>query len=226
MMAQLSMVRLGDEHDKFKWGAHKTGVFSVRSMYASLMNTPNINHNVWLWKLKLPLKIKIFLWYLGRGVTLTKDNLLKRRWKGSAKCSFCNQHETIQHLFFDCYIAKALWRIIFIALNIRTPSSVNHIIGSWQNGKGVQHKRRLLVGVAAMFWSIWLCRTDAVFNNKHIPSILQVTLRGTHWFRFWRLLRQEKTHQVITDACRSLKVVAMELFATHGWRFHARIGIT
>ena len=58
MMAQLSMVRLGDEHDKFKWGAHKTGVFSVWSMYALLMNTPNINHNVWLWKLKLPLKIK------------------------------------------------------------------------------------------------------------------------------------------------------------------------
>jgi hypothetical protein len=36
-------------------------------------------------ELKLPLKIKIFFWYLGRGVTLTnKDNLIKRNchyWK-------------------------------------------------------------------------------------------------------------------------------------------------
>lgn len=34
------------------------------------------------WKAKLPLKIKIFLWYLKWGVILTKDNLVKRRWKG------------------------------------------------------------------------------------------------------------------------------------------------
>ena len=30
-----------------------------------------------LWKLRLPLKIKIFMWYLKRGVTLTKDNLAR-----------------------------------------------------------------------------------------------------------------------------------------------------
>jgi hypothetical protein len=34
--------------------------------------------NKYLWKLKLPLKIKIFVWFLFKGVTLIKDNLLKR----------------------------------------------------------------------------------------------------------------------------------------------------
>jgi hypothetical protein len=52
-------------------------------MYCLLMNTPTLTHNMLLWKLKLPLKIKIFLWYLGRGVTLTKVNLAKRGWTGS-----------------------------------------------------------------------------------------------------------------------------------------------
>jgi len=28
---------------------------------------------------KIPLKIKIFLWYLKKGVMLTKDNLIKRK---------------------------------------------------------------------------------------------------------------------------------------------------
>ena len=30
------------------------------------------------WKLRIPLKIKIFMWYFRRGVLLTKDNLAKR----------------------------------------------------------------------------------------------------------------------------------------------------
>jgi hypothetical protein len=63
------------------------------------MNTPTLTHNMLLWKLKLPLKIKIFLWYLGRGVTLTKVNLAKRGWTGSMKCCFVNQNETIRHIF-------------------------------------------------------------------------------------------------------------------------------
>jgi hypothetical protein len=50
-------------------------------------------------KAKIPLKIKISLWYLKSGVRLTKDNLLKRGWKGDSKCNFCGLEETIQHLF-------------------------------------------------------------------------------------------------------------------------------
>jgi hypothetical protein len=46
-------------------------------------------------KLKLPLKV--FVWYLQKGV-LTKDNLARRQWKGSLKCCFCNLEETI-HTF-------------------------------------------------------------------------------------------------------------------------------
>jgi hypothetical protein len=42
-----------------------------------------------LWKLELSLNVKIFVWYLRKGV-LTKDNLACRQWKGSLKCCFCN----------------------------------------------------------------------------------------------------------------------------------------
>jgi hypothetical protein len=61
-----------------------------------------------LWNMKIPQKNKIFLWYLGKGVTLTKDNLSKCKWKGSNKCSFCNNDESIQHLFFKCHVARTV----------------------------------------------------------------------------------------------------------------------
>jgi hypothetical protein len=60
-------------------------------MYFLLMDTFSLNLNRLLWKVKLRIKIKIFLWYLGKNVILTIDNLAKCRWKGSIKCNFCDK---------------------------------------------------------------------------------------------------------------------------------------
>lgn len=99
LVAKLTNINLGQGRDNFKWKLQKNGKFSVRSMYLHLLDgIPPFRHKV-IWKLKIPLKIKIFLWFLQRGVTLTKDNLLRKNWKGSQKCCFCNCNETIKHLF-------------------------------------------------------------------------------------------------------------------------------
>jgi len=57
-------------------------------MYRDMMlNNFSSDKNI-SWKLRVPLKIKIFLWYLKKGVILTKDNLAKRKWKGDKKMLF------------------------------------------------------------------------------------------------------------------------------------------
>ena len=94
-------------------------VFSTQSLYGEIMKKDRIVGKEIFWKTKTPLKIKIFLWYLKRGVVLTKDNLLKRRWKGDSKCNFCGSEETIQHLFFDCRVAWFVWNVLFITFNIQ-----------------------------------------------------------------------------------------------------------
>jgi hypothetical protein len=48
-------------------------------MYNNLALRSGLPVNCWTWKAKIPLKIKIFLWYLRNGVVLTKDNLVKRK---------------------------------------------------------------------------------------------------------------------------------------------------
>ena len=85
-------------------------------------NTPNFNKR--LWKLKTPIKIKIFLWYLRRGVILTKDNLAKRNWQGNQQCRFCQENETIQHLFFDCRMVRLAWTTVYAAWGIPKPSQL------------------------------------------------------------------------------------------------------
>jgi hypothetical protein len=63
-------------------------VFSVKAMYNDLMVAEYVHVVSPIWKLKVPLKIKVFLGYPKRGIILTKDNLLKRNWKGDGCCCF------------------------------------------------------------------------------------------------------------------------------------------
>jgi hypothetical protein len=37
--------------------------------------------------------------------------------------------------------------------------------------KELHIKRNFLIGVAPMFWFIWLCRNDIILNHKPVPSI-------------------------------------------------------
>jgi hypothetical protein len=65
---------------------------------------------------------------------LTKDNLVRRNWKGSQLCVFCTNPESIQHLFFDCDFAKFLWRAVQVTFNIGIPTSVVQSVqwlGQW-----------------------------------------------------------------------------------------------
>jgi hypothetical protein len=50
----------------------------------------------------------------------------KKNWQGSTKCCFCDQDESVQHLFVKCPFAKLTWQIFYMAFNI-TPLWVSHI---------------------------------------------------------------------------------------------------
>jgi len=43
---------------------------------------------------------------------LTRDNLAKRRKVEDENCLFCLEKETIQHVFFDCVVARWCWDLM------------------------------------------------------------------------------------------------------------------
>jgi hypothetical protein len=98
--------------------------------------------------MKIPLKTKIFGWYLRRGVILTKDNLVKRNWHGSMQCVFCHQDETIKHLFFQCRFARSIWSLIQVGLSLYPPTSVANIFENWLHG--IDLRFRTLIRVRAL----------------------------------------------------------------------------
>ena len=167
-------------------------VFSVKAMYNDLMVAEYVHVVSPIWKLKLPLKIKVFLWYPKRGIILTKDNLLKRNWKGDGCCCFCSSAETIQHLFFDCHVAKSVWYALFFTFGIQPPVNFAHLLGSWLAGFTPNLRKPMLVRGVACCWAIWLTRNDAVFS-KTLPNLyLQVLFRRRSRLDFGRCYLKRK----------------------------------
>jgi hypothetical protein len=77
LVERLMDIHLTDEKDTFSWSLTDSGQFSVRSLYAKLLNGNTKFLRKYLWKIKVPLKIRIFMWFLNRKEILTKDNLAK-----------------------------------------------------------------------------------------------------------------------------------------------------
>lgn len=101
LVVKVAFLQLDDQPDTLKWNLTKHGVFALQSMYNHYINSNCVPTNKYLWKFKLPLEIKVFVWFLIKCVILNKDNLVKQNWIGSQCCCFCNNNETIQNLFFE-----------------------------------------------------------------------------------------------------------------------------
>ena len=115
---------LSSTSDWVSWRLNQNGKFSTKSVYKWLERSISGCHYRWIWRAKLPLKIKIFLWQMSQDAVLTRQIMRRRKWPGNPCCSFCNEVESSQHLFFTCPVAKCLWRSVGVMLGTdRCPSS-------------------------------------------------------------------------------------------------------
>jgi hypothetical protein len=61
VVAMVADVQLTNHRDRFVWGLHLNGLFSVKFMYIVILGAQAMPYTDLIWKLKLPLKIKVFL---------------------------------------------------------------------------------------------------------------------------------------------------------------------
>ena len=116
LVERLMNISLLDDDDKFKWNLTLSGRFTVKSLYEDFMNGYTRFLQKYIWDLNVPLKIRIFMWFLHRKVLLTKDNLAKRQWNGCTKCVFCGLQESVEHFVFYLFFCKECLEIITLHL--------------------------------------------------------------------------------------------------------------
>jgi hypothetical protein len=162
----LTIYALSTEKDFVKWTWEKFGTFSVKSMYNHLFSSEVNNPKKKLWEAKIPMKVKIFMWLIDANAILTKDNLRRKNWQGDKRCFFCNIFESVEHLFFDCYVARYIWRLLayIVGADCR-PSSFDQF-WIWVDRYLHKHKKIHMVGLSAICWAVWKSRNAIHFDKK------------------------------------------------------------
>uniref|UniRef100_A0A453MGA0 Reverse transcriptase zinc-binding domain-containing protein n=1 Tax=Aegilops tauschii subsp. strangulata TaxID=200361 RepID=A0A453MGA0_AEGTS len=63
MVHRLMDVQLSDHTDTIRSKLTTNGIFSVKSMYLDLIDSGPLPRSLHIWRIKVPLRIKIFMWF-------------------------------------------------------------------------------------------------------------------------------------------------------------------
>ena len=92
-------------------------------------------------EIRLPLKIKIFLWQAFRGRLPSADQIHKRNGPGSQFCALCGELEDTEHIFFHCALAKLIWSCVREWLHVTwAPASFSELRTLASNLSGVSRR--------------------------------------------------------------------------------------
>jgi hypothetical protein len=99
--------------DTVRWVFEKSGQFSITSLYRELVFLGVVNKWMMsLWRVRLPLKIKVFLWQICNEKIQSAEQLKKKNWSGPLECKLCGEIESTNHIFINCALAKFSWNLL------------------------------------------------------------------------------------------------------------------
>jgi hypothetical protein len=75
LLHELLQAQLTTDVDQVKWALEPGGKFFVSSLYRKINQGPSLPREKLIWKAKLPLKIKIFLWQMAKGKMPANDQI-------------------------------------------------------------------------------------------------------------------------------------------------------
>jgi hypothetical protein len=145
----------------------------------------SVTHFKDIWAAKLPLKIKIFTWQLALNRLPTRSLIADRHGPGSGCCELCGAREDVNHIFFDCSLAKFTWSV------------VRQLLGcSWSSANFAQlyaiianllgRVRRLVWALfAAQSSALWLIRNQLSIESKIIWHPADVIFKTLMFLQLW-----------------------------------------
>uniref|UniRef100_A0A803QB69 RNase H type-1 domain-containing protein n=1 Tax=Cannabis sativa TaxID=3483 RepID=A0A803QB69_CANSA len=174
--------------DKWYWFKENSGLFTVRSAYQLIqdskpMNGQSDNSGFWrsLWQLKVPPKVKNFLWRACTNCLPTCFQLSLRKVPIEVTCPICHgETETILHILVDCPFSYNCWSTAAIP---RVASTATSFAGWFDDGLKLWTKEDR-TGAAMLCWSIWNNRNNSVWNSKQ-SSVEEVVSIASLNFVSW-----------------------------------------
>lgn len=184
-----------ESHDTWYWRQEKLGDYSVKSAYSMLRdikqdNSGASNSGLWrkLWNLKIPLKVKHFLWRACTHCLPTKDQLLSKRIQLNILCPSCNEYpETTLHALVSCPFAVRVWS----RFQLRTDTDDVSSYQEWLQSIFIKHENDKIADISMVCWMIWKHRNELVWN-QHGLEVSEVVNSAISSLNQWRSV-QDKT---------------------------------
>ncbi|KAK8550128.1 hypothetical protein V6N12_038858 [Hibiscus sabdariffa] len=202
---------LGEDVLGWRWDAKRE--FRVSSAYSVLMQDgARIRNSKWtrIWSLKVPQRVKVFLWITAHQRLLTNVERVRRHIASSDMCGLClSEPEDIDHVLRRCEKAKDLWRNV---LGREVAASLDSLpFEEWLHGNISCRLPEIIdradwdMEFAIYVWLLWKLRCSLVLDLNFVE-------RGSVWDRGRRLFLECKA--INTAAVRG---PAMELNTETRW---------
>ena len=155
----------------------------------------SVTNPVWksLWKLKVPSKVKIFVWRSLHGILPIKCVLANRHIGTTSECPICRSGpEDIRHLLFQCQTAVDLWTALGLISEIEDASRED------SSGSGILE--------------VLLRRPDAETTNIGDFRIKE-TIAIAAWYLEW--IRRKRTHDEVSPPLHKCKISILSMVANY-----------
>jgi hypothetical protein len=170
-----STINFSSEEDALVRKFTSNGIYTSQTLY-KIINFRGIKpvFSSSIWDLKIPPRVHFFLWLLSKNKTLTRDNLTKRQKVDDKRCLFCDEFESFQHLFFDCVVAKEMWKRISVIVRREVGMSFDNIGVCW-----LSNKKFTVINIMSSpaLWAVWKLRNDLCFQNLSWQSMGHLMMR-------------------------------------------------
>lgn len=136
-----SSTRWETDTQTMRWQWESNGLFSCSSVYRMIHNTGVIClYQRFVWHIKAPVKVRIWVWLLLANRYLTQEVLTNRGCPVAEGCKLCSRDilETRDHLLCSCIFVRRFWCNLTAQLNVRLHGTWTSIVNMWW------HERKLM----------------------------------------------------------------------------------
>ena len=229
----MSMKTAFGEEDYWVWVHNKNGSYSVKSGYWFINNLcrreeireaesrPSLNGlKADIWKLQTAPKIKTFFWRAVSNAIPVGEILVKRGIKMDPCCQDCGaQRESINHILFQCSIARQVWALA----NVPHPQNGFDEVSHFSNfhtllvmmkNKNISEEVRN--AIPWIVWYLWKYRNGIIFEAKKV-SASDLVVKVLEEAEFWLLAQKNEQQREKEEHEAGMVVIKSWSVPPRGW---------
>jgi hypothetical protein len=218
----LGCCALTEGEDEILWGLSSSKRFTTSSLYIFL-TTGGVDCKMahQMWKCKIPLKIRVFMWQAFQNRVQTAQQLMAMNWKGGENCILCGRPENIDHLVFECSLARFVWSFLGESLGWQGyPRGMDDLTANWLTGGFNVSYQMGLACFAEVAWAIWLTRNKMCMSHIFPNNCIDAIYTCLSFMQKWCILAGESARCKMQDgwapgggAQEGAGVQAIEIYA-------------